>query len=197
MTWNVAPATRTSRETRVRSSLPHERHGALVEFRFARSSSTISAFCLVTGRAFGVAEAAFPMWKRALFVLALALAVGVCRMPAPAAPAVGGTADVRVLDVRFVPTSEAGAGLASGSPTYVLAKVELTNDTEHDFTPNAGRFFLTGAQNQRYSGTDTGASAFVGVSNSHRMLKQGDKRRYTVGFRSADPVITGTISYEP
>jgi hypothetical protein len=38
---------------------------------------------------------------------------------------------------------------------------------------------------------------FVGVSNSHRMLKQGDMRDYTVGFRTADPVITGTISYEP
>jgi predicted RNA binding protein YcfA (HicA-like mRNA interferase family) len=35
------------------------------------------------------------------------------------------------------------------------------------------------------------------VSNSHRTLKQGDKRIYTVGFRSADPVVAGTISYEP
>ena len=47
------------------------------------------------------------------------------------------------------------------------------------------------------SGTDSGSSVFVGVSNSHRMLKQGDMRDYTVGFRTADPVITGTISYEP
>jgi hypothetical protein len=29
------------------------------------------------------------------------------------------------------------------------------------------------------------------------MLKQGDKRVYTVGFRTGDPLVTGTISYEP
>ena len=44
---------------------------------------------------------------------------------------------------------------------------------------------------------ETGASALVGTSNAHRMLKSGEKRVYTVGFRTADPVITGTISYEP
>jgi hypothetical protein len=137
------------------------------------------------------------MWKRTLFVLALALAVGVCWAPAPAAPAIGGTADVRVLYVRFVPTNESSPGLASGGLTYVLAKVELTNDTQHDFTPDAGRFFLTAARNERYQGTEGGSSALAGVSNSHRMLKQGDKRIYTVGFRTADPLVTGTISYEP
>jgi hypothetical protein len=55
ITWNVAPVTRTSR---ARSSLPHERQGALVEFRFGRCSSTLFAFCLATGRAFGAAETA-------------------------------------------------------------------------------------------------------------------------------------------
>jgi hypothetical protein len=58
ITWNVAPAVRTLRSTRVRSSLPHERQGSLVEFGLERSSSTIFAFCLATGRAFGAAETA-------------------------------------------------------------------------------------------------------------------------------------------
>jgi hypothetical protein len=58
MTWNVAPDAFTSRATRVRSSLPHERQGALVEFRLGRCSSTFFAFCLATGRAFGAAETA-------------------------------------------------------------------------------------------------------------------------------------------
>jgi len=102
-----------------------------------------------------------------------------------------------VLTVRFIPSPDAGAGLASGGLTYVLANVELTNGTAHDFTPSVSRFFLTGLQNQRYQGTDSGSSVFAGVSNSQRPLKQGDKRRYTVGFRSPDPVITGTVSYEP
>ena len=137
------------------------------------------------------------MWKRTLLALALALAVGACRAPALAAPSIAGAGDVRVVAVRFVPSTDAGPGLAAGGLTYVLARVELTNDTPRDFTPDVSRFFLTGAQNQRYQGTDSGSSVFVGVSNSHRMLKQGDKRLNTVGFRSTDPVIAGTISYEP
>jgi len=137
------------------------------------------------------------MWKRSLSVLALALAAGVCRAPALAAPPIAGAGEVRVLTVRFVPSADGGGGLAAGGLTYVLAKVELTNDTPRDFTPEINRFFLTSAQNQRYQGAEDGSSVFVGVSNSHRMLKQGDKRLYTVGFRTPDPVAAGTISYEP
>jgi len=137
------------------------------------------------------------MWKRTFLVLVLALAVGACRTPAGAAPSIAGAGDVRVLAVRFVPGTDAGPGLAAGGLTFVVATVELTNDTPRDFTPDVSRFFLTGAQHQRYQGTDSGSSALVGVSNSHRMLKQGDKRSYTVGFRTTDPVIAGTVSYEP
>jgi len=162
-----------------------------------RSSSTIFAFCLVTGRAFGAAETVRRMLNRALLAVVLALAAGAFGSPVGAAPSLAGIGDVRVIAVRRIPASDAGAGLAAGSLTYVLANVELTNDTGRDFTPEVSRFFLTGAQNQRYQGTDSGSSAFVGVSNSHRLLKQGDTRRYTVGFRSTDPVIAGTISYEP
>jgi hypothetical protein len=155
------------------------------------------AFCLATGRAFGAAETTRSMWKRTLLALALTLAVGACRVPALAAPSIAGVGDVRVLAVRFVPGAAAGPGLAAGGLTYVLTDVELTNDTPHDFTPEVSRFFLTGAQNRRYQGTDRGSSVFVGVSNSRRRLKQGDTRRYTVGFRTTDPVIAGTVSYEP
>ncbi len=137
------------------------------------------------------------MWKRSLSALALALAVGAYGAPALAASSIAGAGEVRVLAVRFVPSADAGAGLAAGGPTYVLAQVELTNDTARDFTPEISRFVLTSAQNQRYQGADDGSSVFVGVSNSHRMLKQGDKRLYTVGFRTPDPVVAGTISYEP
>ena len=127
------------------------------------------------------------MWKRTFLVLALALAVGACRATALAAPALTGTGDVRVLLVRLTP----------GSQTYVVATVELINDTSRDFTPDVSRFFLTDAGNERYQGTDSGSSALIGLANAHRTLKQGDKRDYTVGFRISDPVITGTVSYEP
>jgi len=157
----------------------------------------VFAFCLVTGRAFGAAETALWMWKRTFSTLMLALAVGACKAPALGAPSIVGIGDVRVVAVHTIPSADAGAGLAAGGLTYVLAKVELTNGTPRDFTPDVGRFFLTGAQSRRYQGIDSGSSVFVGVSNSHRMLKMGDARDYTVGFRTADPIITGTISYEP
>lgn len=137
------------------------------------------------------------MWKRTLLVPALALALVACGAPALAAPPIAGIGDVRVLTVRFVPSTETGSGLASTSLTYVVATVELTNDTPRDFTPEISRFFLTAPRNQRYQGIDTGSTALAGVSNAHRTLKAGDKRTYTVGFRSSDPVVTGTISYEP
>ncbi len=137
------------------------------------------------------------MWKRVLTAFALALAVGACKAPAPAAQTIAGVGDVRVLSVRFIPSTETSSGLASTSLTYVLATVELINDTPHDFTPEISRFYLTTARNQRYQGIDSGSSAMAGVSNAHRALKSGDRRTYTVGFRSADPVVTGTISYEP
>jgi hypothetical protein len=135
------------------------------------------------------------MWKRTLLALVLAFAAGTNQ--ASAAPSIAGTGDVNVVAARFVPVGDSGPGLAAGSVTYVIARLELTNATAHDFTPDVSRFFLTGTRSDRYQGTDSGSSVFVGVSNSHRMLKQGDKRLYTVGFRSTDPVIAGTVSYEP
>jgi hypothetical protein len=169
----------------------------LVEFRLERSSSTFSAFCLVTGRAFGTAEGDFPMAKRVLVLIALALAVGTCKTSVAAAPAIAGIGDVRVLEARLVPSADTGPGLAASGVTYVLATVALTNGTTRDMTPAIERFFLTASRNERYAGTDSGSSVFVGVSNPHTMLKHGATRTYTVGFRTTDPVVSGTISYEP
>ena len=119
-----------------------------------------------------------------LFLPALALAIGSCKAPALADADVTGIGDVRVVAVRFV-------------PDYVLTTLELTNDSAHDFTPDIGRFILTAPRNERYIASDSGSSVFIGVSNSYRTLKHGDKRIYTVGFRTPDPVAIGTVSYEP
>ena len=137
------------------------------------------------------------MFNRVFGALALALALGACKETAVAAQPISGTGDVQVRDVRFIPATESGPGLAAGTVTYVLATVALTNDTAHDFAPAMERFILTAARNVRYAGADSGSSAFVGVSNPHTMLKHGDTRTYTVGFRTTDPVVAGTISYEP
>ncbi len=137
------------------------------------------------------------MGNRIGAVLALALAIGACKDAAVAAPAIAGSGDVRVLSVRLVPSNDTGPGLAASGVTYVVATVALTNTSAHDMTPAIDRFFLTAARNERYAGMDSGSSVFVGVSNLHRTLKHGDQRDYIVGFRTTDPVVTGTISYEP
>lgn len=140
------------------------------------------------------------MWKRTVFVPALAFAVGACGAcgaVAAAAQPVAGTGDVRVIAVRFVPGGSSGVGLAAAGVTYVVATVALSNETAHDFTPDVSRFVLTSATNVRYTGSDSGSPAVAGLANAHKPLKAGETRRYTVAFRTADPVLAGTISYEP
>jgi hypothetical protein len=197
ITWNVAPAARTSRATRVRSSLPHERQGASVVFRLGRGSSTFFRFHLATGRAFGAAEAAMLMWRRTFSALALALFVGRCALPATAAPAFAGVGAVGVRAAHVVPATAGGPGLATDGTVYVLAVLALTNESTRDFTPDVTRFYLTDGHGERFQGTDSGSSAFVGVANPHTVLKAGDTRAYTVGFRAPDAIASGTISYEP
>ncbi len=129
--------------------------------------------------------------------LALVLMVGASTLPALAAPAIMGTGDVSVRAFRFVPVAAGGPGIAAAGSTYVLATVALTNTSTRSFTPDGSRFFLTGGDGERYQGTTSGSSVFVGVSNAYRTLKPGAAGEYVVGFRTADPLAMGTISYEP
>ncbi len=73
----------------------------------------------------------------------------------------------------------------------------MTNDTRADITPEITNFYLLDRNQNRFQGKDTGSSVFTGISNSTQILKVGEKREYTVGFRTSDPNITGTIIYEP
>jgi hypothetical protein len=107
-----------------------------------------------------------------------------------------GQGNVKVLEAHVVPTGEASANTSGGTLGYVVARVELTNDFNVDMTPEITSFYLLDAKNNRYQGKDSGSSVFTGVSNSTMPLKKGDKREYTVGFRTADPNISGTIFYE-
>jgi hypothetical protein len=169
----------------------------LVEFRLERSSATFFRFCSTTGRACDTAEALARMLRRVVTAFALALAIGACEATAQGAAPIAGVGDVRVLATRIVPATESGPGLNGGTVTYLIATVDLTNGSIHDAVPSISRFILTTSRSVRYSGVDSGASALVGVSNSHTMLKHGETRTYTVGFRTTDPVIAGTVSYEP
>jgi hypothetical protein len=55
---------------------------------------------------------------------------------------------------------------------------------------------LIDANNNRFQGKDSGSSVFTGVSNSTMPLKKGEKREYTIGFRTSDQNVSGQILYE-
>jgi len=108
-----------------------------------------------------------------------------------------GSGDVRVIDAHIVLSGDSAAGTSNGQLEYVIARIEFTNNTRSDFTPQITDFYLLDRSQNRYQGKDSGSSVFTGVSNSVQILKIGEKREYTVGFRTTDPNITGTIIYEP
>jgi hypothetical protein len=107
-----------------------------------------------------------------------------------------GAGDVKVLEAHIVPTGEASATTSGGTLGYVVARVELTNDFGIDATPQIANFYLIDRKNNRYQAKDSGSSVFMGVSNSTMPLKKDEKREYTIGFRTSDPNVAGTIFYE-
>jgi hypothetical protein len=140
------------------------------------------------------------------FAVALLLCVGLVACKENDTPAGGspvgaqlfqGIGNVKVFDAHIVLSGDSAAGASNGELEYVVARVELTNDTRADFTPEISNFYLLDRNQNRYQGKDTGSSIFMGISNSTQVLKVGEKREYTVGFRTTDPNITGTIIYEP
>jgi hypothetical protein len=107
-----------------------------------------------------------------------------------------GVGDVKVLEAHIVPTGEASATTSGGTLGYVIARVELTNDFGIDATPQIANFYLIDLKNNRYQAKDSGSSVFMGISNSTLPLKKDEKRQYTIGFRTTDPNVAGTILYE-
>ena len=107
-----------------------------------------------------------------------------------------GVGDVKVLEAHIVPTGEASATTSGGTLGYVIARVELTNDFGIDATPQIANFYLIDLKNNRYQAKDSGSSVFMGISNSTLPLKKDEKREYTIGFRTTDPNVSGTILYE-
>ncbi|HEY0615072.1 MAG TPA: hypothetical protein VGC96_10545 [Candidatus Elarobacter sp.] len=107
-----------------------------------------------------------------------------------------GQGDVKVLEAHVVPTGDSSAQMGGGTLRYVIARIEFTNNLGYELTPDVSHFYLLDRNNNRYQGKDSGSSVFTGVSNSTMPLKQGDKREYTVGFRTSDPSVSGTIFYE-
>ncbi len=114
----------------------------------------------------------------------------------PGATLFVGSGDVKVLEAHIVPTGESSASTSGGTLGYVIARVELTNDFGFDATPAVSNFYLIDRKNNRYQAKDSGSAVFMGVSNSTMPLKKDEKREYTIGFRTTDPNVSGTIFYE-
>lgn len=107
-----------------------------------------------------------------------------------------GVGDVKVLDAHIVLTGDSSASVSGGTLGYVMARVELTNDFGVDATPQISNFYLIDQKNNRFQAKDSGSSVFTGISNSTLPLKKDEKREYTIGFRTTDPNVSGTILYE-
>lgn len=107
-----------------------------------------------------------------------------------------GVGNVRVVDAHVVPTGDSSAQTSAGTLNYLIVRVELTNDSRADFTPQIDHFFYLDRDGNRFAAQDSGSTVFAGVSNSQQVLKQNEKRIYTVGFRTTDPSTSGTIAYE-
>jgi hypothetical protein len=157
-----------------------------------------AARTLGAGRPNEPAERTAEMVKRIALAFVVALALVACKEnDAPTGSAFfQGQGDVRVIEAHIVPTGDASAQTGGGTLGYVIARVELTNDMGYDLTPDITHFYLMDRNYNRYAGVDSGSSVFTGVSNSVQVLKKGEKREYTVGFRANDPQVSGTIFYE-
>ena len=135
--------------------------------------------------------------KRLAAAVLLCAGLAACKQnDLPAAQNVQGVGDVKVLEARIVPSGDASLRMASGTLNYLIVRIELTNDFGFDGVPQIDHIYLTDRDGNRYQAKDSGSSVFTGISNSQQTLKQHDKREYIVGFRTTDPNVAGTISYE-
>jgi hypothetical protein len=139
------------------------------------------------------------MMRRGAAALIASVALAACKQD-DAGPVgsqlFAGVGDVAVLDARIVPSGDSSAETSGGTLSYVIARVELTNDSRGDFTPQVEHFFFVDRNGNRFQAQDSGSSVFAGVSNSDAVLKLHEKRTYTIGFRTTDPTTSGTISYD-
>jgi len=135
------------------------------------------------------------MWKPFMAVVLLALTLTACQENKAPTSLITGGGNVRVLSIRFVTTAEAATGMSSGTITYAVTRLELTNDNNQALFPSMGRFYLLDNQARHIAGIDSGSSVFIGISNDLTALKPGEKREFTVGFR-ADPSANGTVLYD-
>lgn len=130
--------------------------------------------------------------------LALALVAGAtgCKETGPDQTSFAGVGNVKVLSTQLVGSSDSATAIGTGVVSYVIAKIELTNNGETAWTPDLSHVYLLSRRGDRYSALTSGTSALIGVSNPTKPLEKGEKADYTVAFRTLDPSINGNIGYD-
>jgi hypothetical protein len=153
---------------------------------------------LGAGRGPKPAERPAVMIPRLAAVLLLTLTLVACKENGTpvGAQLFQGVGDVKVLNAQVVSSGDASAQTSGGTLSYVIAKIEFTNDLGADTVPQIDHFFLIDQNGTRFQAKDSGSSVFTGVSNSQAVLKKDEKREYTVGFRTTTANSSGTIFYE-
>lgn len=117
---------------------------------------------------------------------------------------------------KDVPSGQSQQGLVTAGQDIVIKSIRLysspedapetdeiyvidftfTNHLGRDFTPAFNHFILEDENKTRHSGSESGSSVLVGLSNSEDALKDGTTREYVLGFR-VPPSTTGTLFYDP
>ena len=106
-----------------------------------------------------------------------------------------GSGPVAVLQSSYVASGDSASAIGAGPVTYVIARVELTNDQAAPLYPAISHFSLTDRAGNRYAGIDGGAAALTGTANDLTPLGPGQKRKVVVAFR-AGATTMGTIRYD-
>lgn len=148
-----------------------------------------------TGRLLECAEPCNGMWQRLAWAAMLSVSLVACQETKIDDPTlISGSGPVAVLQSSYVSSGESQAALGAGSVTYVISRVELTDDQAAPLYPVIAHFFLTDRSGNRYFGIDTGSAALTGLANDLSPLRPGEKRKFVVGFR-AGATTMGTIRY--
>ncbi len=133
--------------------------------------------------------------RLALLVLLLGPLTACKEPPVPATAPVGlvrGGTDITVDTVRMAAT---GDDIGSGSDEFYIVTFTFNNDLGYALTPRIDHFVLEDAQARRFLGADSGSPALVGLSNRSALLRAGESRKYTVGFRVPQNT-TATLYYD-
>jgi hypothetical protein len=135
------------------------------------------------------------MFTRIIAACALVFSLVACQEVKGSPDLITASGPIKILQTTYVSTGDSSNTLSGGSLTYVIVKLEYTNTYKDTLIPIVEHFILTDSSGNRYSAVDSGSSALAGISNDTTALKSGDKRIFTIGFRT-QATTTGVIGYD-